>query len=74
MNDDTISILALQHWLYCPRQCALIHLEQTFTDNIHTARGHAAHARVEVAGFEYQAGVRIERALPVWSSISRGVD
>ena len=74
MNDDTISISALQHWLYCPRQCALIHLEQTFTDNIHTARGHAAHARVDVASFEYQAGVRIERALPVWSSISRGVD
>lgn len=38
-TDDPIPLSALQHWVYCPRQCGLIHLEQAFEDNIHTARG-----------------------------------
>ncbi len=58
---------ALQHWSYCPRQCALIHLEQAFDDNVHTMRGNAAHERVDDPGFETFEGVRAERALPVWS-------
>ena len=58
---------ALQHWSYCPRQCALIHLEQAFDENVHTMRGNAAHERVDEPGFETFEGVRSERALPVWS-------
>ena len=27
-EDDVIALSALQHYLYCPRQCALIHVEQ----------------------------------------------
>ncbi len=58
---------ALQHWSYCPRQCALIHLEQAFDENVHTMRGNAAHQRVDEPGYETFEGVRAERALPVWS-------
>jgi CRISPR-associated exonuclease Cas4 len=58
---------ALQHWSYCPRQCALIHLEQVFDENVHTMRGNAAHERVDEPGYETFEGVRAERALPVWS-------
>lgn len=58
---------ALQHWSYCPRQCALIHLEQAFDENVHTMRGNAAHERVDEPGYETFEGVRAERALPVWS-------
>lgn len=58
---------ALQHWSYCPRQCALIHIEQAFDENVHTMRGNAAHERVDDPGFETFEGVRAERALPVWS-------
>jgi CRISPR-associated exonuclease Cas4 len=65
--DDPIMLSALQHWSYCPRQCALIHLEQAFDENIHTMRGNAAHERVDEPGFETFEGVRGERALPVWS-------
>lgn len=65
--DDPIMLSALQHWSYCPRQCALIHLEQAFDENVHTMRGNAAHERVDTAGFETFEGVRSERALPVWS-------
>ncbi len=58
---------ALQHWSYCPRQCALIHLEQEFDENVYTMRGNAAHERVDEPGYETFEGVRAERALPVWS-------
>ena len=64
---DPIPLSALQHWAYCPRQCGLIHLEQAFTDNVHTARGQAVHHLVDTPGYEIKAGVRVERALPLWS-------
>ena len=64
---DPIPISALQHWTYCPRQCALIHVEQAFADNIHTARGNAVHKLVDTPGYEMKAGVRVERSLPLWS-------
>lgn len=66
-DTDPIAISALQHWAYCPRQCGLIHLEQAFSENIHTARGQAVHHLVDEPGYEMRAGVRVERALPLWS-------
>ncbi|MDF1481836.1 CRISPR-associated protein Cas4 [Extensimonas sp. H3M7-6] len=66
-DDYSIPISALQHWCYCPRQCGLIHLEQSFADNVHTARGQALHHLVDTPGYEMQAGVKVERALPLWS-------
>lgn len=69
MNDATepIHLSALQHWCYCPRQCALIHVEQVFADNLHTLRGQAVHKQVDQPGVETRAGMRVERALPIWS-------
>ena len=67
MHDpDPLTLSALQHWAYCPRQCGLIHLEQAFDDNLHTQRGQAVHARVDKPGVEERKGLRIERALPLW--------
>jgi len=66
-DDDPIMISALEHWSYCPRQCALIHLEQTFDENLYTLRGNAAHARVDEPTSEEIQGVRVERAVPLWS-------
>ena len=65
--DDPIMISALEHWSYCPRQCALIHVEQTFDENLYTLRGRAVHKKVDEPKVEEQAGMRIERALPLWS-------
>lgn len=64
---DPIPLSALQHWCYCPRQCALIHIEQVFEDNLFTQRGQALHKRVDDPGFEVRDGLRIERALPLFS-------
>ena len=66
-SDEPIMLSALQHWSYCPRQCALIHVEQAFDENVHTMRGNAVHQRVDEPGFESFEGVRSEHALPVWS-------
>lgn len=66
-DADPIPLSALQHWAYCPRQCALIHLEQAFEDNVFTLRGQADHARADQPGMELRSGLRVERALPVFS-------
>jgi CRISPR-associated exonuclease Cas4 len=66
-EPDPFPLSAVQHWAYCPRQCGLIHLEQAFDDNLHTQRGQAVHAQVDKPGVEERQGLRVERALPVWS-------
>lgn len=66
-EPDPITLSALQHWAYCSRQCGLIHLEQAFDDNVHTLRGQAVHDTVDQPGMEVRAGLRVERALPLWS-------
>ncbi|MBK7354224.1 MAG: CRISPR-associated protein Cas4 [Nitrosomonas sp.] len=65
--DDPIMLSALQHYSYCPRQCALIHVEQAFDENVHTMRGNTVHQRVDEPGSESFEGVRSEKALPIWS-------
>jgi CRISPR-associated exonuclease Cas4 len=64
---EPITLSALQHWAYCPRQCGLIHLEQAFDENVYTLRGQAVHATVDKPGVEERKGLRVERALPLWS-------
>lgn len=66
-DDDPIMISALEHYSYCPRQCALIHVEQTFDENLYTLRGQAVHKRVDEPESEIVDGVRVERAVPLWS-------
>jgi len=62
-----VTISALQHYSYCPRQCALIHIEQTYEENIYTLRGRRAHARVDSGVSDIRVGRRSERSLPLWS-------
>ena len=64
---EWIVISALEHWSYCPRQCGLIHLEQTFDENYYTIRGAATHQRADSGLASTEHGVRIERDVPVWS-------
>ena len=65
-SDDQIMISALEHYSYCPRQCALIHQEQTFDENLYTLRGRTVHEQVDEPDGEFINGVRVERALPLW--------
>lgn len=68
MDDDAIPISALNHYLYCPRRCALIHMEQTFAENVHTLRGNALHENADEVASSLEGGVRVERALPLFSA------
>jgi len=64
---DPIPLSALQHYVFCPRQCALIHIEQAWEDNLYTLRGDRAHERVDIPQGAVREGVRVEYALPLWS-------
>jgi CRISPR-associated exonuclease Cas4 len=64
---DYIMLSALQHYLYCPRQCALIHLEQVWVENRYTAEGKVLHERADSGKNVRQGGVRSVRTLPIHS-------
>lgn len=66
-DDDLIPISAIQHYLYCPRQCALIHLEQQWAENRQTAEGQLLHQRVDKPQAERRRGVRTVTAMPLLS-------
>ncbi len=64
---ELIPLSALNHYLYCPRRAALIHIEGIFEENEHTIRGDIAHEHADLPGYEVAKGVTLLRALPVWS-------
>ena len=66
--DNPILISALEHYGYCPRQCALIHREQTYDENIFTLQGNAVHERVDRPGTAVAGEIRSEYAVPLWST------
>jgi len=66
-EDDLLMISALQHLLFCPRQCALIHIEQQWTENRLTAEGRILHERVDNAGTESRRKIRTVFGLPLRS-------
>lgn len=65
-ENDLIMLSALEHYSYCPRQCALIHVEQSFDENVFTLRGRVVHERVDEPDSQLEDGIRVERALPLW--------
>ncbi|HPC94993.1 MAG TPA: CRISPR-associated protein Cas4 [Sedimentisphaerales bacterium] len=68
-EDELIPVSALQHWMYCPRQCALIHIEQVWTENVFTAEGRGLHEKVHDAETETRDRVRIVRGLRLHSLV-----
>jgi CRISPR-associated exonuclease Cas4 len=69
LPDDEIEVLisAIEHYSYCPRQCALIHVEQTFDENVFTIRGKLAHERVDAGDDAPSHGTKTVRGIPIWS-------
>lgn len=67
-----LALSALEHHAYCPRQAALIHLDNVFSDNVETMRGNVAHATVHDPSPAIplppgSRGVRQVTGLQVWS-------
>lgn len=66
-DDDLVPLSALQHYLYCPRQCALIHVEQVWSENRFTAEGRVLHDATSEIGWERRRGIRVVSAMPLVS-------
>ena len=66
-SDNAVLLSALEHFGYCPRQCALIHREQTYDENLFTLQGNAVHKQVDQPGAARVAGVQSEYSVPLWS-------
>lgn len=66
-EDDLLPMSALQHLLYCERQCALIHIERAWEENLYTAEGRILHEKVDSGEDCVRAGRRLVRSLPLRS-------
>lgn len=62
---ELLPISALQHLLYCKRQCALIHLDREWSENRFTAEGQVLHQRAHEGPSESRPGVRTTRGMSV---------
>ncbi len=71
-EDDLIPLSALQHWLFCPRQAALIHVERLWAEDQATAEGRLLHERVDEGRGGTRSGIRIARGLQI-RSLALGV-
>ncbi len=67
MTEPVVLISALEHFVYCERQCALIHCDGVWIDNAHTVRGARAHRRVDSGKHRRERGVLTLRSIPLWS-------
>ncbi|MBR3672284.1 MAG: CRISPR-associated protein Cas4 [Spirochaetia bacterium] len=68
-ESDYLLLSGLQHLCFCPRQCALIHIEQLWSENYLTASGRLQHEKVHSGLGESRKIIRIERDLKVSSSL-----
>lgn len=66
-EKDLLPLSALQHLLFCERQCALIHVERQWAENRFTAEGRIMHERVHTANRESRGKIRYEYAVPLRS-------
>lgn len=65
--ENYIAISALQHYAYCPRQFALIHVEQAWAENRFTVEGQILHQRVDSYEAEQRGKLRYERSVALMS-------
>lgn len=66
-EDQFIQLSALQHYVFCPRQCALIHVDDVWNDNVFTVRGNILHEKVDTDTYETRGAVKTVRALKIHS-------
>lgn len=62
-EDDLVPLSALQHLLFCERQCALIHVEQIWVENPLTVEGRHLHERVDAKQGESRGTLVVARGL-----------
>ena len=72
-EDDYLMLSGIQHYAFCPRQWALIHLEEQWNENYLTAGGRIMHAKAHDGDASEKRGdLIIFRALKV-NSVELGI-
>lgn len=66
-EDDFIMISALQHYVYCPRQCGLIHVDDVWRENLFTTKGNILHEKVDTDTYETRGTKKTVRGLRIHS-------
>lgn len=64
---DLIPLSALQHFVFCRRQCALIHIEGAWAENRLTVEGRLLHDSVDQARSESRRDLRTATAVRICS-------
>ncbi len=68
LRDRTLPLSGIQHFAFCRRQWALIHLEGQWEENLRTAEGELLHSRAHEDGLRERRGnVLTVRGLSVFS-------
>ncbi len=65
---ETVLVSALNDYVFCPRRCALHHIEGMWSDNEHTTIGSLLHEHTDTPGYETDGDVVLLRGLPLYSS------
>ncbi len=67
-EEDFLNLAGIQHFAFCRRQWALIHIEQQWAENLRTVEGNIMHERAHDGELTEKRGdMLITRALPVFS-------
>jgi CRISPR-associated exonuclease Cas4 len=66
-DADLVPLSALQHHLFCPRQCALIHVERLWAENVLTVEGRILHEQSDKPGQASRGERRIVQGMPIRS-------
>ena len=67
-EDDYLMLSGIQHFSFCKRQWALIHLEQQWEENLRTVEGNLFHKKAHDGhSTEKRGDVLISRGMPVFS-------
>ncbi len=68
-ESDYLQLSGIQHFVFCRRQWALIHIEQQWTENLRTAEGSLLHTRAhDPAARESRGNVKITRGMYLHSA------
>lgn len=65
--EPVVWLSAIEHYQYCPRQCALIHADGVWVENEHTLRGSYGHRRADSGEHRRERGRFVMRSIPLWS-------
>lgn len=67
-DDDLLPLSGIQHFAFCPRQWALIHIEKAWTESARTAQGRMMHEKADDPyERESRRDLLISRAVPLVS-------